>query len=266
MPAESYYFYVSWRDPNYDYGYSLARVAKPERLKAELRIPQTQARDVQVGQSALIDTRTDTIPGRVRRVDPNVQQAIDQVRKNSGWLMFMGVALIILGVVGLGMVGTLTLASVFVFGWLIIVAGVLVLVDGFKAEGWKAKLWEILIALLYIAAGVIVLVHPAASAVWFTMLLAIFLIGAALFCNQLKSTPLFTLPSDLYPARDVATVWGMFGAAGSFGAVLFSPVIGWVADNFSYTPVFIVVSVLPLGSAAVIAVFIPRIRRQDTVA
>ncbi len=97
-------------------------------------------------------------------------------------------------------------------------------------------------------------------------LLAIFLIGAALFCNQLKSTPLFTLPSDLYPARDVATVWGMFGAAGSFGAVLFSPVIGWVADNFSYTPVFIVVSVLPLGSAAVIAVFIPRIRRQDTVA
>jgi ACS family hexuronate transporter-like MFS transporter len=95
-------------------------------------------------------------------------------------------------------------------------------------------------------------------------LLAIFLIGAALFCNQLKSTPLFTLPSDLYPARDVATVWGMFGAAGSFGAVLFSPVIGWVADNFSYTPVFIVVSVLPLGSAAVIALFIPRISRQDT--
>ena len=114
-------------------------------------------------------------------LDPNVQQAIDQVRKNSGWLMFMGVALIILGVVGLGMVGTLTLASVFVFGWLIIVAGVLVLVDGFKAEGWKAKLWEILIALLYIAAGVIVLVHPAASAVWFTMLLAIFLIASGIF-------------------------------------------------------------------------------------
>jgi len=54
-------------------GTTLARVAKPERLKAELRIPQTQARDVQVGQSAYIDTRTDTIPGRVRRVDPNVQ-------------------------------------------------------------------------------------------------------------------------------------------------------------------------------------------------
>lgn len=54
-------------------GTTLARVAQPDRLKAELRIPQTQARDVQVGQAALIDTRRDTIPGRVRRVDPNVQ-------------------------------------------------------------------------------------------------------------------------------------------------------------------------------------------------
>ncbi|MGW8282296.1 MAG: HlyD family secretion protein, partial [Gemmatimonadota bacterium] len=54
-------------------GTTLARVAQPERLKAELRIQQTQARDVQVGQTAFIDTRRDTIPGRVRRVDPNVQ-------------------------------------------------------------------------------------------------------------------------------------------------------------------------------------------------
>jgi multidrug resistance efflux pump len=54
-------------------GTTLARVAQPDRLKAELRIPQTQARDVQVGQTAWVDTRRDTIPGRVRRVDPNVQ-------------------------------------------------------------------------------------------------------------------------------------------------------------------------------------------------
>jgi multidrug efflux pump subunit AcrA (membrane-fusion protein) len=54
-------------------GTTLARVARPERLKAELRVPQTQARDVQPGQVAYVDTRTDTIPGRVRRVDPNVQ-------------------------------------------------------------------------------------------------------------------------------------------------------------------------------------------------
>lgn len=54
-------------------GTVLARVARPGQLKAEIRIPQTQARDVTVGQRALVDTRRDTIPGRVQRVDPNVQ-------------------------------------------------------------------------------------------------------------------------------------------------------------------------------------------------
>lgn len=51
-------------------GERLARVVGPGRLKAELRIPETQAADVVVGQRALIDTRTDTILGRVVRIDP----------------------------------------------------------------------------------------------------------------------------------------------------------------------------------------------------
>lgn len=54
-------------------GENLARVVQPGRLEAELRIPETQVRDVAVGQPALIDTRNDTIPGRVARVDPAVQ-------------------------------------------------------------------------------------------------------------------------------------------------------------------------------------------------
>jgi multidrug resistance efflux pump len=51
-------------------GQTLARVVQPERLKAVLRIPEVQARDVALGQLALIDTRSDTIPGHVTRIDP----------------------------------------------------------------------------------------------------------------------------------------------------------------------------------------------------
>jgi len=51
-------------------GMRLATVVQPGRLKAELRIPETQARDVAIGQRAVIDLRTDTIQGRVSRVDP----------------------------------------------------------------------------------------------------------------------------------------------------------------------------------------------------
>jgi len=54
-------------------GDNLARIVQPGRLKAELRIPETQARDVAVGQVSLIDTRNDTIRGRVVRIDPAVQ-------------------------------------------------------------------------------------------------------------------------------------------------------------------------------------------------
>jgi HlyD family secretion protein len=54
-------------------GANLARVAQPMPLKAELRVAETQARDVAVGQLVTIDTRNGTVQGRVTRVDPAVQ-------------------------------------------------------------------------------------------------------------------------------------------------------------------------------------------------
>lgn len=54
-------------------GANLARVAQPEMLKAELRVPETQAKDIQIGQQATIDTHNGVIKGSVMRVDPAVQ-------------------------------------------------------------------------------------------------------------------------------------------------------------------------------------------------
>jgi HlyD family secretion protein len=51
-------------------GQNLARVADPGRLKAELKVAETEARDIEVGQSAEIDTRSGKIAGRVSRKDP----------------------------------------------------------------------------------------------------------------------------------------------------------------------------------------------------
>jgi HlyD family secretion protein len=51
-------------------GQNVARVADPTRLKAELRIAETQAKDIEVGQPAEIDTRNGIIAGRVSRKDP----------------------------------------------------------------------------------------------------------------------------------------------------------------------------------------------------
>ncbi len=54
-------------------GQNLSRVVVPGRLKAEIRITQTQAQDIVIGQTALVDTRTDTIIGNVTRIDPAVR-------------------------------------------------------------------------------------------------------------------------------------------------------------------------------------------------
>ncbi|HEX5581009.1 MAG TPA: HlyD family efflux transporter periplasmic adaptor subunit [Gemmatimonadaceae bacterium] len=51
-------------------GQLLARIAKPGALKAELRVPESQAKDIAVGQKATIDTRNGLVAGRVSRIDP----------------------------------------------------------------------------------------------------------------------------------------------------------------------------------------------------
>lgn len=60
-------------------GTNLARVADPTRLKAEIQIAETQAKDVQIGQSAEIDTRNGVVGGKVARVDPSVQNGTVKV-------------------------------------------------------------------------------------------------------------------------------------------------------------------------------------------
>ena len=54
-------------------GDNLARVAEPARLKAELRIAEVQAKDIEVGQAARVDTRNGIASGRVTRVEPAVR-------------------------------------------------------------------------------------------------------------------------------------------------------------------------------------------------
>jgi HlyD family secretion protein len=55
-------------------GFNIARVADPASLKAELRIPETQIKDVKLGQPVAVDTRNGIIPGLVQRIDPAARE------------------------------------------------------------------------------------------------------------------------------------------------------------------------------------------------
>jgi len=91
--------------------------------------------------------------------------------------------------------------------------------------------------------------------------IAIGLIGVAMFAIQMKASSHFTIPADLFPAQDVATIWGLFGAVGSLGGFLFVAATGWVTEHYSYTPIFAAVGVMHIVSALIITFMIPEIKQ-----
>lgn len=112
-------------------------------------------------------------------------------------------------------------------------------------------------ACIWAGALLVPLALPAAQAGSVTTALA--LIGLAMFAIQFKAANLFALPVDLFPARVVGSVWGLFGAIGSFGGMAFVAATGWVSQHYSYEPVFWAVGVTQLLSAVFVSWLIPRI-------
>jgi uncharacterized membrane protein HdeD (DUF308 family) len=74
----------------------------------------------------------------------------------------------------------LTEVSIIFFGVLLIVGGVFQLFDAFKCKGWKSTLWHILIALLYVAAGVAMVSQPLVAATTLTLIIAWILIAVGI--------------------------------------------------------------------------------------
>ncbi len=103
--------------------------------------------------------------------------AFGELKKNWGWLLALGIVSIVLGTLGFYMTFALTLASVLFFGVLILALGILQLVHTFTCKGWKSLLWHLLIALLYVAAGIDIIADPARASKVLTLVLAGILIA-----------------------------------------------------------------------------------------
>lgn len=168
------------------------------------------------------------------------EQTAPVVRKNANWLMLLGILLVVLGVIGLGMEVSLTIGSVLFFGFLILAGGILQLIDAFKAEGWKSVLYHILIALLYIAAGIIMITNPLLGAVWMTMVIAAVLIVVGILR--------IVMGLQLRPLKG----WGWTVAAGVativLGAMIFAQ---WPASGLWVIGLFIAIELIMQGWAMI---------------
>ena len=112
---------------------------------------------------------------------------------------------------------------------------------------------------IWVGALLALAIIPAANTESTTMF--IFLVCISLFAIQFKSSNLFTLPADMFASKEVATIWGIFGAAGSLGGALFQTQVGTLIDTFSYHPVFLAVASMHVISALAVMIFIPKIER-----
>ena len=108
----------------------------------------------------------------LKAIDPS-----GNFKRHWGWLLALGIFFIVLGMLALGMLVSVTLASILIIGAILIAAGVGQLIDAFKCKGWKALTWHILIALLYIWAGVLIIYDPIMASTIITAMLAWLLIA-----------------------------------------------------------------------------------------
>jgi ACS family hexuronate transporter-like MFS transporter len=91
--------------------------------------------------------------------------------------------------------------------------------------------------------------------------LAIGGISVIAFAFQSWIVNIHTIPSDTFPKQDVGSVFGIGGTAAGIASMLFTLLVGWVVDRFSYTPVYVMVGAMAPLAAILFLVVMRRIER-----
>jgi uncharacterized membrane protein HdeD (DUF308 family) len=111
---------------------------------------------------------------------PRTATDIAPLRAKWGWIVALGVVYVVAGFIALGSIVTATVASVFVVGVMMIVAGVAELINAFQIKSWgKFLLWALL-GVLYIVAGFVTFENPLLAAVLLTLLLGASLVASGI--------------------------------------------------------------------------------------
>jgi len=110
-----------------------------------------------------------------------LQEGLESLSDNWGWVFASGIAFVILGGIALSYSALATLASVFVLGWVLVFAGIFEAMHAFKIPRWSGFLLELLGAILYLVVGVLMVARPETGAVSLTLLIGAFFLASGLF-------------------------------------------------------------------------------------
>jgi uncharacterized membrane protein HdeD (DUF308 family) len=97
------------------------------------------------------------------------------VTQNRKRLMGYGILSIILGFIGIYLSTAMTMTTILFMGIFLIIIGIIFLIETFSAPDWKGKFLNLALSILYIGGGVVTVLNPVSTAIWFTLFLAVFL-------------------------------------------------------------------------------------------
>jgi uncharacterized membrane protein HdeD (DUF308 family) len=119
--------------------------------------------------------------GPLSRLAPIIQEDLKTLKDAWIWFLILGVALIALGCCALGYTALFTIASVEVFGFLMILGAVTYIGGAFLTGSWGGFFLTLLMGVLQLSAGAICVRHPAEAAIVYTLLMAVFFMVGGLF-------------------------------------------------------------------------------------
>jgi uncharacterized membrane protein HdeD (DUF308 family) len=105
----------------------------------------------------------------------------DELRRSWRWFLGLGIVLIILGAIAIGSAFLMTIASVFLFGWILIIGGVIEVVHAFWHKRWAGFFLDLLTGVLYVVVGWMMVNNPQESALLLTLIIAMFLVFEGVF-------------------------------------------------------------------------------------
>src|SRR5215469_13945660 len=106
---------------------------------------------------------------------------MDVLRPKWGWILFLGVLMATLGTIALLIVPAATIGTALVVGWLLVFSGVIEMVHAFQVRRWGGLFLHLIGGLLGLLVGLLVVTHPVAGALAWTLLFASFLTVVGLF-------------------------------------------------------------------------------------
>jgi len=165
------------------------------------------------------------------------------LQRNWFWILLLGICMVIVGAAAIGYPGLASLYGERVIGWLFIFAAIFQGGNSVFAKSWGGFFWELLVSILYLAAGILLLANPMQGVTWITFLIALVFVVE----GTVKTVESVGMVGEGIPGSGWHFLSGLIGVM--VGVFIFAR---WPASSLFVIGLFIGIAFLSNGIAAVI--------------